>query len=113
LQWGAVKGPGYDQWEGQGRPGQVSVGRLAISGLPEAEAEEFFIYQYLVTAQPIQPTKPPAARANEAKNGHSALRKRPERRHANGKASQSRGVGGPLHFHQDFLTDFEQFTLEG
>eukprot|EP00913_Durusdinium_trenchii_P013432 g12613.t1 len=44
-------GPGYQEWEQQGRPGDVRVGRLALSGLSSQEAEEFFVYQYLFRAR--------------------------------------------------------------
>ncbi len=47
-----VPGPGHQQWEHQGRPGDVALGRLSITGLSSDEAEEFFVYQYLVDARP-------------------------------------------------------------
>jgi GT2 family glycosyltransferase/tetratricopeptide (TPR) repeat protein/2-polyprenyl-3-methyl-5-hydroxy-6-metoxy-1,4-benzoquinol methylase len=34
------------------RPGEIHVGRLHIGGLPDAEADEFHAYQYLVRAHP-------------------------------------------------------------
>ncbi|HUT93884.1 MAG TPA: glycosyltransferase [Thermoguttaceae bacterium] len=52
---GIVPGPGYEEWKRRGRPGGVRLGRLALCGLPEEEAEEFFVYQYLVAAAPAQP----------------------------------------------------------
>ena len=56
-----VPGPGYDQWRQSGRPGDVRIGGLAITGLPESEAEEFFTYQYLVEAGPVEdPAAEPA-----------------------------------------------------
>jgi len=48
-----VSGPGYEQWERQGRPGSVKLGSLSIAGLPAEEAEEFFVYQYLIDATPL------------------------------------------------------------
>jgi 2-polyprenyl-3-methyl-5-hydroxy-6-metoxy-1,4-benzoquinol methylase len=48
----AVPGPGYDEWQRSGCPGEVRVGRLHIAGLPQEEAEEFFVYQYLVVTRP-------------------------------------------------------------
>ena len=52
--WAAVPGPGYDDWVQQGRPRNIDLGRCQLSGLPEQEAEEFFIYQWLVTASPAR-----------------------------------------------------------
>jgi hypothetical protein len=48
----AVPGPGYSAWAAQGRPGTVEAGRLRVRGLSPEDAEEFFAYQYLVTATP-------------------------------------------------------------
>jgi SAM-dependent methyltransferase len=47
-----VPGPGYDEWQRLGCPGEVRVGRLHIADLPREEAEEFFVYQYLLVARP-------------------------------------------------------------
>jgi GT2 family glycosyltransferase/tetratricopeptide (TPR) repeat protein/2-polyprenyl-3-methyl-5-hydroxy-6-metoxy-1,4-benzoquinol methylase len=48
----ALPGPG-DRELRAGRPaGEVAVGGLRVAGLSPAEAEEFFAYQYLVTATP-------------------------------------------------------------
>jgi len=44
-------GPGDDGDPGR-EPGSVRVGRLHIGGLPEADAEEFYAYQFLVAARP-------------------------------------------------------------
>ena len=46
----AVPGPGYHDWRTAGRPGEIHIGQLAVTGLPTADAEEFFAYQYLFTA---------------------------------------------------------------
>jgi GT2 family glycosyltransferase/tetratricopeptide (TPR) repeat protein len=47
-----VAGPGYDEWVQRGKPGEVKVGRLHIGGMALEEAQEFYIYQYLVKATP-------------------------------------------------------------
>lgn len=47
-----VPGPGHEEWVRSGRPGEVRIGQLHLGGLPSAEAEEFFVYQYLITAAP-------------------------------------------------------------
>jgi 2-polyprenyl-3-methyl-5-hydroxy-6-metoxy-1,4-benzoquinol methylase len=47
-----VPGPGYEEWRGAGSPGEVRVGRLHIADIPPDEAEEFFVYQYLMVARP-------------------------------------------------------------
>jgi SAM-dependent methyltransferase len=52
AQMGFVPGPGHQEWVECGRPGQVGLGPLRIQGLPREEAEEFFVYQYLVVAEP-------------------------------------------------------------
>lgn len=48
----AVRGAGYEDWDAGGRKGEVRVGRLTVSNLSETEAEEFFVYQWLVVAPP-------------------------------------------------------------
>lgn len=48
-----VPGPGYDEWSRQPDKGRVQLGRLAISGVAEGEAAEFFAYQFLVVASPV------------------------------------------------------------
>jgi GT2 family glycosyltransferase len=52
----AVPGPGYAEWERRGRPGEVKVGRLHVGGLAPEEAQEFYAYQYLVSATVTPPT---------------------------------------------------------
>jgi GT2 family glycosyltransferase/tetratricopeptide (TPR) repeat protein/SAM-dependent methyltransferase len=47
-----VPGPGYAEWDRAGRPGEVRVGALRIGPMSAAEAEEFYAYQWLVTAGP-------------------------------------------------------------
>lgn len=44
--------PDYTEWLKQGRPGEVRMGNLQIAGMSPAEAEEFFVYQYLLVAHP-------------------------------------------------------------
>jgi 2-polyprenyl-3-methyl-5-hydroxy-6-metoxy-1,4-benzoquinol methylase len=51
-QWGVVPGPGDEEWW-QTRRDEVHPGRLHVAGLAAGEAEEFCVYQYLVTAQPV------------------------------------------------------------
>ena len=51
-----VKAGGYAGWEQAGRPGDITAGRLRISGLPAGEAEEFFVGQWLVIAGPAPRT---------------------------------------------------------
>jgi 2-polyprenyl-3-methyl-5-hydroxy-6-metoxy-1,4-benzoquinol methylase len=83
---GVVPGPGYDEWQRQGQPGEVRVGRLAVGGLTREEAEEFYVYQYLVTAEPAAREAPPPAPGRRA---------------------------GPMRFRQDFVTDFDQVDFRG
>jgi 2-polyprenyl-3-methyl-5-hydroxy-6-metoxy-1,4-benzoquinol methylase len=83
-----VPGPGYDEWARRGCPGEVKVGRLQISNLPPDEAQEFFVYQYLVTATPI----PRPQTQDGRRRDDSPCRMR---------------------FAQDFVTDFDQFDFFG
>jgi len=53
-----VPGPGHEQWQRLGRPGQIALGRLSVTGMPLADAEEFFVYQYLVVATPVLTSSP-------------------------------------------------------
>jgi 2-polyprenyl-3-methyl-5-hydroxy-6-metoxy-1,4-benzoquinol methylase len=48
----AVPGPGYQEWQERGRPGEVHAGTLHLADISPTEAEEFYVYQYLVTAVP-------------------------------------------------------------
>lgn len=52
MTWQAVPGPGWDEWERAGRPGEVRLGGLSITGLSPESAAGFFAYQYLVRAEP-------------------------------------------------------------
>jgi 2-polyprenyl-3-methyl-5-hydroxy-6-metoxy-1,4-benzoquinol methylase len=63
-----VPGPGYEEWQRQGSPGEINAGHLVIQGIAPSDAEEFYVYQYLVTAQPsVENTS--AAKGLEGSNG--------------------------------------------
>ncbi len=47
-----IPGPGYDEWREQRRAGPLRVGQLDMRNVGNGEAEEFFVYQYLVVARP-------------------------------------------------------------
>jgi 2-polyprenyl-3-methyl-5-hydroxy-6-metoxy-1,4-benzoquinol methylase len=47
-----VPGPGYEEWQQQPDKSRVQVGPVLVTGLPPAEAEEFFVYQFLICARP-------------------------------------------------------------
>jgi len=53
--WSAVPGPGYDEWQRAGRPGKVTLGNLSIEA-PVEEIQEYFVYQWLVVAKPVEVT---------------------------------------------------------
>ena len=72
-----VPGPGYEEWRRSGCPGEVRVGRLHIADMPPEEAEEFFVYQYLIVATP----RKAAPAGSFAENGH-----RPHGTNGNGAA---------------------------
>jgi GT2 family glycosyltransferase/tetratricopeptide (TPR) repeat protein/2-polyprenyl-3-methyl-5-hydroxy-6-metoxy-1,4-benzoquinol methylase len=46
-----VPGPGYQEWISNGRPNALNFGKVSISDLSDADAEEFFVYQHVVRAQ--------------------------------------------------------------
>src|SRR5262249_50946150 len=47
--------PSHDDWVRAGRPGAIQLGRLKLDNLTPQEAQEFHIYQYLVSAKPAPP----------------------------------------------------------
>ncbi len=49
-----VPGPGHEEWLASGAGREVSVGGLAFRGRDAADAEEFFAYQFLVVAKPVE-----------------------------------------------------------
>jgi SAM-dependent methyltransferase len=61
--WRATPGPGDEEWWRQGARDEVHAGRLHIAGLPPGETEEFYVYQYLITAQSVADGLPPASAA--------------------------------------------------
>jgi 2-polyprenyl-3-methyl-5-hydroxy-6-metoxy-1,4-benzoquinol methylase len=60
----AVRGPGYDEWQQSGCPGEARIGRLHIADTSPEEAEEFFVYQYLMVARPRDRHEQATAPAN-------------------------------------------------
>jgi O-antigen biosynthesis protein len=55
---GMVPGPGYDEWQQQGSPVKLRLGAQAFDAKTRDEAEEFFVYQYLVTAGIVGSSQP-------------------------------------------------------
>jgi len=49
-----VPGPGYEEWANEGKPGGVRIGRLNVGPISEADAGEFFTYQWLVRARKVE-----------------------------------------------------------
>jgi len=49
-----VRDPEYEGWEKAGKPRNIRMGRVTVEALSSAEAEELFVYQYLVAAKPIR-----------------------------------------------------------
>lgn len=45
-----VPGSGYSEWRDSDTRGRVMIGGLCIEGIPAEEAEEFYVYQYLLVA---------------------------------------------------------------
>jgi 2-polyprenyl-3-methyl-5-hydroxy-6-metoxy-1,4-benzoquinol methylase len=46
-----VPGPGDEEWWERGPRREVKAGRLQVANLPPDEVQEFYVYQYLVTAE--------------------------------------------------------------
>ena len=93
-----VPGPGYEEWRRSGCPGEVRVGRLHIADMPPEEAEEFFVYQYLIVATP---RKAAPAAPSFAENGH-----RSHEKNGNGaRARRERRGRGP---ERSFVTPAER-----
>jgi 2-polyprenyl-3-methyl-5-hydroxy-6-metoxy-1,4-benzoquinol methylase/GT2 family glycosyltransferase len=68
-----VPGPGYEDWRRQADKSRVQVGRVLVTGLPPAEAEEFFVYQFLIRARPMAMVrKEDESATNQANEGGSA-----------------------------------------
>jgi 2-polyprenyl-3-methyl-5-hydroxy-6-metoxy-1,4-benzoquinol methylase len=97
-----VPGPGHAEWVAAGRPTTVRVGGMQVSGQSQDDVEEFFAYQFLVTARPARPTRPAAAVAAAPPTG--------SRR---GPAADREPRRGPMRFTQGFVADFEQFDFFG
>jgi 2-polyprenyl-3-methyl-5-hydroxy-6-metoxy-1,4-benzoquinol methylase/GT2 family glycosyltransferase len=57
-----VPGPGYDGWQKNADKSQVQVGSVCMTGVPHEEAQEFFVYQFLVTAKPSRAANPKSDR---------------------------------------------------
>ncbi len=102
--WQVIPGPGYEEWNQRGRPGEVRAGRLHVGGLPVEEAEAFYVYQYLVIAEPARPTKSESAVPIPPLRQSMASSQVPS---VPGRAR------GPMRFTQDFIRDFEQFDFFG
>jgi 2-polyprenyl-3-methyl-5-hydroxy-6-metoxy-1,4-benzoquinol methylase len=128
-----IPGSGYEQWQEQGYPGEVQVGRLHVAGLVPQDAEEFFVYQYLLVARPSssvqeelpaddhhskpdsndpvdavhEPAAPAASGASLILVGEDSTEKpNPSR------TTHQRG-SGRMRFTQEFLADFDQFDFFG
>lgn len=75
----AVPGSGYQDWQEQGRPGNVKTGAIRIGDMDPEEAEEFYVSHYLVDAVPVhsaqqEATKPLVASPKSAANPSARLR---------------------------------------
>jgi 2-polyprenyl-3-methyl-5-hydroxy-6-metoxy-1,4-benzoquinol methylase len=103
-----VPGSGYDEWESQGRPDSVSIGRLHIRALASGDAQEFFVYQFLVVARPKQTAKPsPTVSRDGIKEPRSCFVGHAMPDYCNPFARKRR------QFTQNFITDFDEFDFRG
>lgn len=102
-----IPGLGYAEWERSEKRQQVRIGRMTLVGVPVQEAEEFFVYQYLVVAAPASHAeRPNAARglvevSEEGQEPPTAPR------------LLAHTAGSRMRFTQDFRKDFEAFDLRG
>ena len=90
-----VPGPGYDQWHRAGRLGNVCVGPLMINGVAPEEAEEFFVYQYLVIAraqESVQNLSPSAGRQTHATKGAKGFEDPELNRESPGRVRATRSI---------------------
>ncbi|MFO1045208.1 MAG: glycosyltransferase [Planctomycetaceae bacterium] len=55
-EWTIVPGEGFAEWERSGKSTEIRIGGLQIKGLDRDQAESFFVYQYLVRAEPVAVT---------------------------------------------------------
>ena len=119
-----VPGPGYEDWESQGKTGSVDVGRLHIQGLAREDAEEFYVYQYLVTAKPAAAGSSNAASSGARDYGERRPFLAPKRPPLappwkGGDRNVRPPIGAQLahrriramHFTQNFLSDFDEFDF--
>ena len=67
--------PEHVQWKAQGCLGEVRIGALQIGGMPPEEAEEFFVYQYFLTAEPVARSDRDEERPQQWKSEQSASRR--------------------------------------
>ena len=72
VSWTAVPGPGYDHWEAKRRPGEVDLGRVQLVGFPQHEAQEFFVYQWLIVAKAAEKAKESEVRSQDFDAGQQA-----------------------------------------
>jgi SAM-dependent methyltransferase len=82
---GATPGPGDEEWWRQGPQNEVKAGRLHIASLDPIEAQEFYVYQYLITAEPAHNG---VVTAQPAKDERKRGKKRPARAAASAKAQR-------------------------
>jgi len=123
---GIVPGPGYDDWQRQGSPGEVRIGRLHLANMPPEEAEEFYVYQYLLTATLAASSESEAqgdidgaasladamSQAPPPREDHVGAHSRSAHAirifNAKPRSSYKRSR---MRFTQDFVRDFEQFDF--
>lgn len=49
-----IPGSGHSEWLAAGRPGEVQFESIHITGIDPADAEEFYVYQYLFRGRPAK-----------------------------------------------------------
>ena len=101
----AVPGPGFEEWQAKGSPGEVQVGGLRIAGMPQEEAAEFFIYQYLLTATQFRERERGASDTVADRTEAVASAEPAKVRATDWKCLPA------MRFTQDFVKDFEQIDL--
>jgi len=105
-----VPGPGYDEWQRLGCPGEVQIGRLHIADMQPEEAEEFFVYQYLIVASQSEREMP----ARENGPARSSFAQHSENGHGPAAPSAPSAIPAKTALRIAFLGNFEQaWSTEG
>ena len=116
-----IPGPGYAEWEKSEHKSIVRIRNLTLSSVPAHEAEEFYVYQYLISAVPSKSSVGERYEANDdetrapsfdrARNEGPAIL--PMMQSASQSIRKAKNITSEMRFTQDFRTDLDQFDFRG